>query len=46
VPLGKGKVDWNEFFAAAKVGGVKNYFVEMGEGLQESADFLKSFKAS
>jgi len=45
VPLGKGKVDWNEFFAAAKVGGVKNYFVEMGEGLQESADFLKSFKA-
>ena len=46
VPLGKGKVDWNEFFAAAKVGGVKNYFIEMSEGLQESADFLKSFKAS
>ena len=43
VPLGKGKVDWKEFFAAAKVGGVKNYFVEMDEGLKESADFLKRF---
>ncbi len=42
VPLGKGKVDWKEFFAAAKIGGVKNYFVEMSEGLKESADFLKS----
>jgi sugar phosphate isomerase/epimerase len=45
VPLGKGKVDWKEFFDAAKVGGVKNYYVEMSDGLQESADFLKSFKA-
>jgi sugar phosphate isomerase/epimerase len=45
VPLGQGKVDWKEFFAAAKVGGVKNYFVEMDEGLKESADFLKGFKA-
>jgi sugar phosphate isomerase/epimerase len=41
VPLGQGKVDWKEFFAAAKVGGVKNYFVEMEEGLKESAEFLK-----
>lgn len=41
VPLGQGKVDWKEFFKAAKVGGVKNYFVEMDEGLKESADFLK-----
>jgi sugar phosphate isomerase/epimerase len=45
VPLGQGKVDWKEFFAAAKIGGVKNYFVEMEEGLKESADFLKGFKA-
>lgn len=45
VPLGQGKVDWKEFFAAAKTGGVKNYFVEMDEGLQASADFLKGFKA-
>ena len=41
VPLGQGKVDWKEFFKAAKIGGVKNYFVEMDEGLKESADFLK-----
>lgn len=42
VPLGTGKVDWKEFYAAAKVGGVKNYFVEMKEGLKESAEFLKT----
>ncbi len=41
VPLGQGKVDWKEFFKAAKTGGVKNYFVEMDEGLKESAEFLK-----
>ena len=41
VPLGQGKVDWKEFFDAAKVGGVKNYFVEMEEGLKESAEFLR-----
>lgn len=29
VPLGQGAVDWKKLFAAAKVGGVKNYFVEM-----------------
>lgn len=41
VPLGKGVVDWNDFFAAAKVGGVKNYFAEMEfPYLQESAQFL------
>jgi sugar phosphate isomerase/epimerase len=42
VPLGKGTIDWKEFFAIAKKSGVKNYFVEMAEGLKESADFLKS----
>jgi sugar phosphate isomerase/epimerase len=42
VPLGTGKVDWKEFFEAAKVGGVKNYFVEMKEGLEQSAKFLKT----
>jgi len=42
VPLGTGKVNWKEFYAAAKVGGVKNYFVEMKDGLKESADFLKA----
>jgi sugar phosphate isomerase/epimerase len=42
VPLGTGTVDWKDFFEAAKVGGVKNYFVEMKDGLKESAAFLKS----
>ena len=43
VPLGKGVIDWNEFFAAAKTGGVKNYYAEMDfKYLKESAEFLKS----
>ncbi len=42
VPLGEGSVDWKDFFAAAKIGGVKNYFIEMKDGLKESADYLKS----
>lgn len=43
VPIGKGVVDWKEFFNAAKTGGVKNYFVEMGMPmLKESASFLKT----
>lgn len=29
VALGQGIVDWKRLFAAAKIGGVKNYFVEM-----------------
>jgi sugar phosphate isomerase/epimerase len=45
VPLGKGVVDWKEFFAAAKTGGVKNYFAEMDVPyLKESAQFLKAQK--
>ena len=41
VPIGKGIINWNEFFAEAKTGGVKNIFVEMGfETLKESAVYL------
>jgi sugar phosphate isomerase/epimerase len=29
VPIGAGVVDWKSLFAAAKIGGIKNYFVEM-----------------
>jgi sugar phosphate isomerase/epimerase len=29
VPVGKDTLDWKNIFAAAKTGGVKNYFVEM-----------------
>ena len=43
MPLGKGIVDWKEFFAAMKTGGVKNYFVEIELPLmKESAEFLSS----
>ncbi|MCU0455870.1 MAG: sugar phosphate isomerase/epimerase [Bacteroidales bacterium] len=44
VPLGKGSVDWNEFFGAIKTGGVKNIFVEMDPStFEESVKFIKSF---
>ena len=41
VPIGQGIVDWEDFFKAAKVGGVKNFFVEMAEEtFKPSAEFL------
>ncbi len=43
VPIGKGIVDWKEFFATLKTGGVKNFFVEMAiETFKESAAYIKS----
>lgn len=45
VPIGQGMVDWVKLFTAAKQGGVKNYFVEMGlETLPPSAAYLKGLK--
>jgi sugar phosphate isomerase/epimerase len=42
VPIGKGIVDWKEFFAATEKGGVKNVFVEMDpETFKDSAAYLK-----
>jgi sugar phosphate isomerase/epimerase len=44
VPIGKGVVDWKEFFASLKKGGVKNIFVEMDPAtFKESADFIHKF---
>ncbi len=41
VPIGQGVIDWKEFFAAAKTGGVKNFFVEMNpDTLKASADYI------
>jgi sugar phosphate isomerase/epimerase len=41
VPIGQGVIDWNEFFAAAKTGGVQTYFVEMDfPTYKPSADFI------
>jgi len=43
VPLGKGSIDWVKTFTAAKVGGVKNYFVEQSwELTKESVAYLKT----
>lgn len=43
VPIGQGIVDWKKLFAAAKTGGVKNYFVEMDyDTLKPSADYLRT----
>jgi len=43
VPVGKGVVDWKEFFATSDKGGIKNIFVEMGmDTFKESASYLKN----
>jgi len=44
-PVGKDSLDWKKIFAAAKVGGIKNYFVEMKlEMMQESVPYLRNLK--
>jgi sugar phosphate isomerase/epimerase len=41
VPIGQGVIDWKEFFAAAKTGGVKNFFVEMNpDKFKDSAAYI------
>ncbi len=41
VPIGEGVVDWDDFFKAAKKGGVKNFYVEMDpETFKPSAEYL------
>jgi sugar phosphate isomerase/epimerase len=43
VPMGKGSIDWTKTFTAAKVGGVKNYFVEQTWDLtKQSVAYLKT----
>jgi len=45
VPVGTGVVDWKELFAAAKLGGVENYFVEMNmDALKASYPYLHGLK--
>jgi len=41
VPVGQGVIDWKEYFAAAKTGGVKNFFVEMNfDKFKDSATYI------
>ncbi len=43
VALGQGSIDWVKTFTAAKVGGVKNYFVEQAWDLtRQSVAYLKT----
>jgi sugar phosphate isomerase/epimerase len=43
VAIGKGIVDWKEFFETMKTGGVKNIFVEMDqETFKDSASYIHS----
>ncbi len=45
VPVGQGSLDWKKIFSAAKVGGIKNYFVEMDlEMMRASVPYLRSLQ--
>jgi sugar phosphate isomerase/epimerase len=45
VAMGQGTIDWVKTFAAAKTGGVKNYFVEQSwELTRQSVAYLKGLK--
>jgi len=45
VAVGSGVVDWKKLFAAAKTGGVKNYYVEMNLDLMKaSVPYLRTLK--
>lgn len=42
VPIGQGVIDWKDFFANAKTGGVETFFVEMDfETYKPSAEYIK-----
>ena len=45
VPVGEGTLDWKNIFSAAKIGGIKNYFVEMKlEMMQASVPYLRNLQ--
>ena len=45
VPVGQGTLNWQDIFAAAKTGGIKNYFVEMDLDLmQASVPYLRKLQ--
>jgi sugar phosphate isomerase/epimerase len=45
VAVGKGVIDWKEFFATAKTGGVETFFVEMDfDKFKDSATYIKGLK--
>ena len=45
VPVGQGTLNWKNIFAAAKIGGIKNYFVEMDlDMMQASVPYLRQLQ--
>lgn len=47
VPVGQGTLDWKRIFAAAKTGGIRNYFVEMDLPLMKaSVPYLRRLQVS
>ncbi len=45
MPVGQDRLDWRRIFAAAKIGGIKNYFVEMDLPLMKaSVPYLKQLQ--
>jgi sugar phosphate isomerase/epimerase len=45
VPVGQDSLDWKKIFAAAKTGGIKNYFVEMKlEMMKASVPYLRNLQ--
>lgn len=45
VPVGQGTLDWKKIFAAAKVGGINNYYVEMNlDMMKASVPYLRSLQ--
>jgi len=45
MPVGQDTLDWKKIFAAAKIGGIKNYFVEMNlEMMKASVPYLHNLQ--
>jgi sugar phosphate isomerase/epimerase len=45
MPVGQDTLDWKKIFAAAKTGGIKNYFVEMDlEKMRASVPYLRNLQ--
>ena len=45
VPVGQGTLDWKRIFTAAKIGGIRNYYVEMNlDMMKASVPYLRSLE--
>src|SRR5215470_13932975 len=45
MPVGQDSLDWRKIFATAKIGGIKNYFVEMNlDMMRASVPYLRSLQ--